>query len=451
MSSTPQAAPEVVQEIQRVFDLQRANQWNVKASTAQERKAKLARLKAAVEAHADEIVAAVQQDTRKPEGEIRVTEVLNVVGNIQLNIDSLEEWMTPTEVTPSKNPNDRAMIVPEARGVCLILGPWNFPLGLTFGPLAAAVAAGNCCMVKLTDLCPATARIAGEIVREVFEENEVALFEGDVDVAQALLELPFNHIFFTGSTRVGKIVMAAAAKHLATVTLELGGKSPVIIDEGADIDKIAADLAGAKQFNGGQACICPDYVFVKQDQKDRLVEGFKANVAKNLYEEGKIRKESIAQIVNKGNFARVKGLFDDAVSQGAKVAAGGQLEEEDLTVHPTMLTDVTPDMKILQEEIFAPVLPVMTYQNLDEVIEYIGERDKPLALYVYSGNQDNVRKVLDRTSSGGVTVNGVFSHYLENRLPFGGVNGSGMGSYHGHFGFKAFSHERAVYMHQEAI
>src|SRR5690606_3803397 len=199
------------------FDLQRANQWNVKASTAQERKAKLARLKAAVEAHADEIVAAVQQDTRKPEGEIRVTEVLNVVGNIQMNIDSLEEWMTPTEVTPSKNPNDRAMIVPEARGVCLILGPWNFPLGLTFGPLAAAVAAGNCCMVKLTDLCPATARIAGEIVREVFEENEVALFEGDVDVAQALLELPFNHIFFTGSTRVGKIVMAAAAKHLATV------------------------------------------------------------------------------------------------------------------------------------------------------------------------------------------------------------------------------------------
>src|SRR5690606_23608561 len=182
-----------------------------------------------------------------------------------------------------------------------------------------------------------------------------------------------------------------------------------------------------------------------------LVEGFKANVAKNLYSEGQIKKESIAQIVNKGNFARVKGLFDDAVAQGATVAAGGELEETDLTVHPTMLTDVTPGMKILQEEIFAPVLPVMTYENLDEAIEYIADRDKPLALYVYSDNQDNVRKVLDRTSSGGVTVNGVFSHYLENRLPFGGVNGSGMGSYHGHFGFKAFSHERAVYMHQEAI
>lgn len=447
MSSTVQAAPQAASEIARVFALQQANQWNVKASKVAERKAKLARLKSAVESHADAIVAAVLEDTRKPEGEIRVTEVLNVLGNIQLNIDSLEEWMTPTQVTPSKNPDDKAMIVPEARGVCLILGPWNFPLGLTFGPLAAAVAAGNCCMVKLTDLCPATARVAGKIVREVFDENEVALFEGGVEVAQALLELPFSHIFFTGSTRVGKIVMSAAAEHLASVTLELGGKSPVIIDEGADIDKIAADLAGAKQFNGGQACICPDYVFVREEHKDRLVAGFKAKVAENLYADGKIKKEAIAQIVNSGNFARVKGLFDDAVAQGATIAAGGELDESDLTVHPTMLTDVTPEMKILQEEIFAPVLPVMTYDDLDEVIEYIEARDKPLALYVYSNNQDNIQKVLDRTSSGGVTVNGVFSHYLENRLPFGGVNGSGMGSYHGHFGFKAFSHERAVYLH----
>ena len=255
MASTAQTAPDITQELSRVFALQREHQWAVKASTAAERKAKLARLKAAVEAHADEIVSAVRQDTRKPEGEIRVTEVLNVLGNIQLNIDSVEDWMKPTEVTPSKNQNDKARIVCEARGVCLILGPWNFPLGLVLGPLAAAVAAGNCCIVKLTDLCPATAAVAAKIIKQAFEENEVALFEGEVEVAQALLELPFNHIFFTGSTRVGKIVMAAAAKNLATVTLELGGKSPVIIDEGADIDKIAADLAGAKQFNCGQACI----------------------------------------------------------------------------------------------------------------------------------------------------------------------------------------------------
>jgi len=449
MSTATQTAADIAGEIKRIFALQQAHQWDVKASSAAERKAKLAKLKAAVEAHADDIVAAVLEDTRKPEGEIRVTEVLNVTGNIQRNIDNLEDWMKPTEVATSMNPADKAQIVYEARGVCLILGPWNFPLGLVLGPVAAAVAAGNCCIVKLTDLCPATARIAKVIVGEAFDENEVAVIEGDVSVAEALLELPFNHIFFTGSTNVGKIVMMAAAKNLATVTLELGGKSPVIVDEGANVEAIGAALAGAKQFNGGQACICPDYVFVKEDQQAPLVEAFKANVAKNLYDEnGTIKKESIAQVVNERNFRRVKGLFDDAVAQGAKVEVGGTFDEADLTVHPTMLTGVTPQMKILQEEIFAPLLPVMTYDNLDQVVSYIEARDKPLALYVFSPNEDNVDKVLKRTSSGGVTVNGVFSHYLENNLPFGGVNGSGMGSYHGYFGFKCFSHERAVYLHQ---
>jgi aldehyde dehydrogenase (NAD+) len=441
------AAP-ISEEIARVFALQNAHQWDVKDTTAQERKAKLQKLKAAVEAHTEDIVAAVLQDTRKPEQEIRITEILNVTANIQRNIDNLDEWMAPTEVVPSMNPDDKAKIVFEARGVCLILGPWNFPLGLTLGPLAAAIAAGNCCMVKLTDLCPATASVAGRIIRAAFDENEVALFEGDVSVATALLELPFSHIFFTGSTRVGKLVMAAAAKHLSSVTLELGGKSPVIVDEGADIEKIAADLASAKQFNGGQACICPDYVFVKEVQKDRLIEAFGAKVKENLYSEnGAIKKENIAQIVDARNFSRVKVLVDDAVANGATISVGGELEEADLTIHPTLLTDVTPDMKILQEEIFAPVLPVMTYDNLDDVIRYISSRDKPLALYLYSNDPANVDKVLNRTSSGGVTINGVFSHYLENKLPFGGVNQSGTGSYHGYFGFKAFSHERAIYMH----
>jgi len=449
MTSFSQNVPTSVADVSRVFALQQEHQWTVKATTAEQRKAKLATLKSVVEAHADAIVAAVLEDTRKPEGEIRVTEVLNVVGNIQRNIDNLDEWMTPTDITPSLNPNDKAQIIYEARGVCLILGPWNFPLGLTLGPVAAAIAAGNCCMVKLTDLCPATARVAGDIIRAAFDEREVALFEGDVSVATALLELPFSHIFFTGSTRVGKLVMAAAAKHLSSVTLELGGKSPVIIDEGADIEKIAADLASAKQFNGGQACICPDYVFVKADQQARLVAGFKDSVAKNLYlEDGKIKKENIAQIVNMRNFLRVKALVDDAVAKGATIAVGGELEASDLTIHPTLLTDVTPQMTVLQEEIFAPVLPVMTYDTMDQVIGYIEARDKPLALYIYSHDEANVQKILSRTSSGGVTVNGVFSHYLENRLPFGGVNQSGMGSYHGYFGFKAFSHERAIYRHQ---
>ena len=434
-------------EIERVFELQRAHQWKVKGSSAEERKAKLAKLKTAVEAHADEIVAAVQRDTRKPENEIRITEVLNALGNIQRNIDNLDEWMQPVEVATSLNPDDSARIVREARGVCLILGPWNFPLGLVLGPLAAAVAAGNCCIVKLTDLCPATASVAAKIIAEAFDESEVALFEGDVDVATTLLELPFNHIFFTGSTRVGKLVMAAAAKNLATVTLELGGKSPVIVDKDADIEKVATDLAAAKQFNGGQACICPDYLLITEQQKDKLVETFQKKVEENLLtDDGAIKKESIAQIVNPQNFERVKRLFDDAVAKGAQVAAGGILEEADRTIEPTLLTGVTPDMLIMQEEIFAPVVPVMTYKDFDDAVSYIAGRDKPLAMYIYSNSQDNIDKALSGTSSGGVTINGFFSHYLENNLPFGGVNQSGMGSYHGVFGFRAFSHERAIYV-----
>jgi aldehyde dehydrogenase (NAD+) len=449
--STParQLTPGVFEEIERIFALQQAQQWQMKATSAEQRKEKLRKLKAAVEAHSDLIVAAVKQDTRKPENEIKVTEILNVIANIERNINNLDEWMRPVEVVPSQNKNDKARIVFEARGVCLILGPWNFPLGLVMGPLAAAVSAGNCCIVKLTDLCPATASVAAKIIRQAFEEKEVALFEGGVDVATALLELPFNHIFFTGSTRVGKLVMAAAAKNLATVTLELGGKSPVIVDEGAEVKKVAADLAAAKQFNGGQACISPDYVFIKEQHKSTLIDEFRARVKQNLYrDDGSIKKESIAQIVNDQNFTRVKRLFDDAIAKGAKIAVGGTLEQGDRTVHPTMLTDVTADMQIMQEEIFAPIVPVLTYDNIDQVIDYVASRPKPLALYLYSNNRANIDKVLERTSSGGVTINGFFSHYLENQLPFGGVNQSGMGSYHGVFGFKAFSHERAIYMQQ---
>ncbi len=421
----------------------------MKATAAEQRKEKLRKLKSAVEAHADEIVAAVKQDTRKPEGEIRVTELLNVTANIERNINNLDEWMKPVEVVPSQNKDDKARIVYEARGLCLILGPWNFPLGLVLGPLAAAIAAGNCCIVKLTDLCPATARVAARIIKEAFAEEEAALFEGSVEVATALLDLPFNHIFFTGSTRVGKLVMAAAAKHLATVTLELGGKSPVIVDEDADVKKIAGDLAAAKQFNGGQACICPDYVFVKEQQKSALIEEFRAKVKQNLYrDDGSIKKENIAQIVNDQNFTRIKRLFDDALAKGAKVAVGGTLEGADRTIHPTMLTDVTPDMLIMQEEIFGPIVPILTYKKIDEVIEFIAGHGKPLALYIFSNNRHNIDNILNRTSSGGVTINGFFSHYLENRLPFGGVNQSGMGSYHGVFGFKTFSHERAIYIQE---
>ena len=452
LTPVKQASQPTPTELTSIFAAQRAHQWDARTTSAAQRKEKLSRFRAAVEAHADAIVAAVKQDTRKPEGEIRFTEVLNVLGNIDRNIASLDEWMKPLEVTPSINKADKAEIVYEARGVCLILGPWNFPLGLALGPLAAAIAAGNCCIVKLSDLCPATAAVTAKIIRQAFDEREVALFEGGVEVATALLDLPFDHIFFTGSTRVGKLVMAAAARHLATVTLELGGKSPVIVDEGADPRKVGVELAEAKRVNGGQACVCPDYVFVRKQHRDALIEAFRSRVGQTVYgADGRINKANIAQIVNAENFARIKRLVDDAVAKGARIAVGGTMEAAERTVHPTLLTEVTPDMLIMQEEIFGPVVPVLTYQNLDEAIEYVRRRDKPLALYIYSNDRANIDRILSQTSSGGVTVNGLFTHYLENHLPFGGVNQSGMGSYHGVFGFRAFSHERAIYRHESAV
>ena len=270
-------------------------------------------------------------------------------------------------------------------------------------------------------------------------------------IGEAMITNPgVNMVTFTGSEGVGRHIGQVTGNNQVPAALELGGKSPVIIDAGTDVQKIAADLAGAKQFNGGQACICPDYVFIQQQQKQAFVEAFQAKVKQNLYgEDGIIKKDKIAQIINPQNFARIKSLFDDAIAKGATVAVGGTLEAADRTIHPTLLTDVTPAMQITQEEIFGPILPVMTYDSLDEVVAYIERRDKPLALYIYSNDQANIDKVLSRTSSGGVTVNGIFSHYLENQLPFGGVNHSGIGSYHGVFGFKAFSHERAIYVHNK--
>ena len=421
-----------------------------RATTAEQRKDKLRKLKSAVEAHGDEIVAAVKQDTRKPEGEISVTELLNVTANIERNINNLDDWMKPVEVAPSQNKNDKAKIVYEARGVCLILGPWNFPLGLVMGPLAAAIAAGNCCIVKLTDLCPATARVAAKIIREAFEENEVALFEGGVDVATALLELPFNHIFFTGSTRVGKLVMAAAAKHLATVTLELGGKSPVIVDEDADVKKIGGGSGGSQAIQWGAGLHLPRLCVHQGAAEGRPGRGVSS--------QGKAEPvprttgASRRKVSPRSSMIRISAASRNCSMmrwpRAPRLPLAALWRQADRTIHPTMLTDVTPDMLIMQEEIFGPVVPVLTYKNIDDVIDYISGRAKPLALYIYSNDQNNIDKVLSRTSSGGVTINGFFSHYLENQLPFGGVNQSGMGSYHGVFGFKAFSHERAIYIQE---
>ncbi|CAM4021502.1 aldehyde dehydrogenase family protein [Cohnella lubricantis] len=433
------------QEIKRVFELQRSHRGAMRQKTAEQRKAMLARLLEAVKANKEEIIEAVRQDVRKPYREVEIAEYWGTVKSIEHNIANLEQWMAQIEVTSTLRPDASGRLMYEPKGVCLVLGPWNYPFMLTMVPLASAIAAGNCAIVKLSDLTEQTSRAAAKVIREAFDEKEVAIFEGDVDVATELLDQPFDHIFFTGSTRVGKIVMTAAAKHLASVTLELGGKSPTIIDEGYDLLEAAKKIAVGKFVNAGQTCIAPDYIFVKESQQDAFAKALEAVAKAGFFgEDGQLSKEKFAQIVNERNFNRIKHLVDDAIACGAEIVFGGQFDQADRTIHPTVLKNVTPDMAIMQEEIFGPVLPMMTYDSLEEVIEYVNERDKPLALYLFSTREDAISQVLNHTTSGNAAINDVVVHFSDLNLPFGGVNASGIGSYHGIYGFKAFSHEKGV-------
>ena len=435
------------QEIKRVFDLQKKHQRTMRATTAEQRKAKLQKFLETVKAHEKEIIEAIRQDVRKPHYEVKKAEVDGTIKSIQNNIDHLEEWMAPVSVGSSLSPDAQGHLMYEPKGKTLILGPWNYPFMLTMVPLAQAIAAGNTAIVKLSDFTMKTSNIAVKVIEEAFEEQEVAIFEGEVDVATELLELPFDHIFFTGSTNVGKIVMTAAAKNLASVTLELGGKSPTIIDEGYDLLDAAKKIAVGKFVNAGQTCVAPDYVFIKKNEEKAFTDMLHAVVkAGFLAEDGTADRNRFTQIVNDRNFNRVKALFDDAIAQGAEVVFGGQFDASDRTISPTVLKNVTPEMKIMQEEIFAPILPLLNYDNMDEVIDYVNDRDKPLALYVFSKNEDVIEHVLTSTTSGNAGINDVVVHFTDYNLPFGGVNTSGIGSYHGVYGFKAFSHEKGVFV-----
>jgi aldehyde dehydrogenase (NAD+) len=263
-------------------------------------------------------------------------------------------------------------------------------------------------------------------------------------LANALLELPFDHIFFTGSPKVARTVMAAAARHLASVTLELGGKCPAIIDETVDLQKVAASIGEARMLNGGQICLCADHAWVPERLRDQFVEQLTTFVRSRYYKEGQLDKGNFCRMVDARNFARVKGYLDDAVSRGAKIAFGGRVEESDLTIHPTALIDVPLDASIMEEEIFGPILPVLTYRDPGEITDFLHRRGKPLAMYLFSDDQRFVDRLLLNSSSGGVTVNGWALHWFEPKLPFGGVNESGIGRYHGVHGFRELSHERAV-------
>ncbi|MCY9187672.1 aldehyde dehydrogenase family protein [Bacillus mojavensis] len=438
---------QVKDDIQRVFQLQKKQQKVLRASTAEQRKEKLQRFLDSVIAHEEEIIEAIRKDVRKPYHEVKKAEIEGTKKAIKDNMNNLETWMAPKEVGSSLSSDANGILMYEPKGVTLILGPWNYPFMLTMAPLAASIAAGNSAIVKLSDFTMNTSNIAAKVIRDAFDEKEVAIFEGEVEVATELLDQPFDHIFFTGSTNVGKIVMTAAAKHLASVTLELGGKSPTIIDSEYDLMDAAKKIAVGKFVNAGQTCIAPDYVFIKKDVQDKFAGILQTIVNAGFMEDDYTPDQNkFTQIVNDRNFNRVKALYDDAIEKGAEVVFGGVFDASDRTISPTVLKNVTPDMKIMQEEIFAPILPMMNYEGIDEVIDYVNDRDKPLALYVFSHNQDLIDNVLQHTTSGNAAINDVVVHFSDVNLPFGGVNTSGIGSYHGVYGFKEFSHEKGVFI-----
>jgi aldehyde dehydrogenase (NAD+) len=437
---------EIARNIARVFDLQRGYKHIVKRTSATERIAKLELLRNSLNAHAQDLISALGRDTGKPPLEAFI-ELTGPLGELNDICPFLAEWMKPEEVALSRNavPGARAKIIHEPKGQVLIFGPWNFPSGLLFQPLVGAIAAGNVCMLKPSELTPATSALSVKIIRELFPEEEVAIFEGGPEVAQILLQHPFDHIFFTGSTKVGKLVMSAAASHLSTVTLELGGKSPAIVDSKVDLSKIARRIAWGKFANAGQVCLSPDHVYVPKGLRDAFVAEVRAYLNEAYYKDGQFNTSDLAQIVDARNLQRLTRLIDDAKARGAKVVQGGNLVG-DRRLAPTIVVDVPADAGMMQEEIFGPIMPVMDYDDIDDVIDQVNGRDKPLALYVFSDDEAFVDKVLGRTSSGGATVNDVIRHVTEPTLPFGGAGASGHGSYHGKYSFLTFSHTRSIYL-----
>ena len=423
-------------EIDRIFEAQQRNRANVARSTAGERKQKLRRLHDALLAHRDDIRAALWADSQKPAAEVDLGETLGVLGEARHAMRHLRSWMRPRRV------RGRLMligstprIVYEPKGVVLIISPWNFPFNLTLNPLVSAIAAGNCAMVKPSELAPHSAACMKRIAGEVFDESEIAFVEGDASVAETLLRKKFDHIFFTGSTAVGQRVMKAAAEHLTPVTLELGGKSPVIVDRTADLDEAAKKIAWGKFYNSGQICIAPDYLLVDESVVAPFLEKLRACI------EGH-GNESRGLIINDRHAARVKNLFDAAIRQGARVAAGGHFDGR--AVSPTVLTNVDPNAAVMQEEIFGPLLPLLTYRSLDEAIAFVNSREHPLVLYVFSRDRRVSSAVIARTRAGGTVVNDTLTHRYVPDLPFGGVGGSGMGKGQGQYGFEAFSNARGV-------
>jgi len=430
-----------------VFDSHEKTALKLRRSTATERRAKLAKLLEAILDRKDAILAAAQQDLGKHPTETNLTEVLPLVGELKHSLSHLKRWMKPQRISPTlATLGTRSRVIYQPKGRCLVISPWNYPLSLALGPLVSAVAAGNTVILKPSEFTPHTNGVVKDIIAAVFAPDEVAVVEGAADVATELLALPFDHIFFTGSPAVGKKVMAAAAANLTSVTLELGGKSPVVVDASADLQSAADHIIWGKTVNAGQTCIAPDYAYVHRDVADKFVELCKTTIAQRFGNtDAAIRSSAdFPRMIHRRHAERVAGLIDDAVQAGSQIACGGASDAEARFVAPTLLRNVPARARIRQEEIFGPVLPIVTFESLDAVVEDINAAPKPLALYAWTKDSRTIEALKTNTSSGSLCVNLCLQQFAQHNLPFGGVNTSGIGNAHGFYGFKAFSHERAM-------
>jgi len=387
----------------------------------------------------------------------KLTDIDGSIGPLKDAKKHLRKWMRPEKrkvMFPLGIFGARARIEYQPLGVVGCISPWNFPVQLTFGPLAGVFSAGNRTMIKPSEFTPATSELMKEMFEEVYDSNEVSVCTGDPEVGSAFSSLPFDHLLFTGATSIAKHVMRAASENLVPVTLELGGKSPVVVSKSADINLTASNVMTGKTMNAGQICLAPDYLFVPEDKAGDFIEAAKSSVAK-MYPNIKDNPD-YTSVVNERNYERITSYIEDARQKGAEVVEINPADEdfsqqEHNRIPPTLIIEPTEEMKVMQEEIFGPVLPIKKYRDLDEPLEYINGHPRPLGLYYFGNDHSEEHKVLTHTTSGGVTINDVVMHVAQEDLPFGGVGPSGMGSYHGRDGFKTFSHAKAIYTQSKTV
>ena len=433
-------------EIDRVFTQQQRYALELRKSDYRQRLAVLERFEKVFKASYDKIYQAAAEDFAKSESAVDTAEILSVLSELKHVRKNLRRWTKPQAVRATAAMfGTSSKIVTEPKGVTLVISPWNYPFNLTFGPMIGSIAAGNTVMIKPSEMTPAMSSVIADIVSEAFEPQQVAVFKGDVTVASYLTSLAFDHIFFTGSPAVGKHVMAAAAKNLTSVTLELGGKSPVIVDCTANLKKAAASICFGKFTNNGQTCIAPDYLYVHEVVKDQFVAALSEAIQDQYGAQDDIAgNRDYCRVVNESHYQRIQGLLQTAQEEGATVLSGGQSIDAQRYIGPTLLGDISDSSAIMEQEIFGPLLPIISYSDIDKAIAFINSKPKPLALYIFSLDKKLTDKVLRETSAGDSCVNATIIHAAHQNLPFGGVNNSGLGKSGGVWGFKAFSHQRSV-------